>query len=131
MALIIHELTTDEMQRYDEHAMKIIALVGPEKQHMLTFAVTVETPKDLSALQMVIDAFISKQTTLLPDYRGFRIPCGKMLSFIVHTGTSVLVSFFEVAPYKVGASLSYEVPTAEKLALPDPETQRGWLEQSN
>lgn len=131
MALIIHELATDQMEQYDKDALKTIRVLGPAKEHMLTLAVTAETDKDLPALQIFIDAFISKHTTLLPDYRGFDIPCGKTLSFVVYTGKNVVVSFHEVDPFKNGASLSYEVPNTEKLALPDPETERSWLQQSN
>jgi len=129
MSLIIHELSTDQEEQYGQE--KTIRILAKERMHMLTMAVTIELAKDLPAFLQILDAFIAKHTTLLPDYRGIKFPCGSMLSIMVSTGDAVTIWFHEVESNKKATTVGYPIPTEQMLEMPDPERHRGWLENSN
>ena len=121
MSLIIHQFTSDEVQRDDPTIFKTIALAeGANRVYQLV--VTIENLVDKKHLQLVIDSIISNYSWLLPDYRRLELPYNErtfiMVSMIEHIVCLYVLD--EKALYSY--SFDYEVPI--QLRRPLPVTER-------
>lgn len=132
MALIIHELTTEEAERHENAAMKTLAFVGPEKGYFLQLVVTIETHSDKRSLQILIDAFISNYTNLLPDYGSLELPWDRKMHILVWAREVVSIFVRDIAGEAKSQTITYEVPPRARRVIPeDIERDTTWLAVSN
>lgn len=132
MALIIHELTSDEAERFEDFPVKTIALLGPEKGTFVQLVVTIETQKDKRSLQILIDSFVSNCTSLLPDYTGLDLPWDRKLQIIVWAREVVSIFVRDLQSDSRSQSISYQIPPQARRDIPeDLGRDTTWLAASN
>lgn len=113
MSLIIKELGTSQGQTYDGGTGKTTIHRGSKRSDSLQFNCILKERKDKKILQEMMDVFIGRYTTVLPDYKGFKVRYNNEMRIIIWVGGWVSI-YIKDANGKEGRqyidSISYETP---------------------